>query len=87
MIRKKKQKNKNCFPQRNITLGCTQSQLHPTVSDSISYYKQLAQPSLWIYFFQSPQLQMTPGLLGLLKTENKTTPKAISKRAHSIVHY
>jgi hypothetical protein len=75
------------FSQGNITTGYTHSQLHPTIPDSISFYKQLAQPSLWIYFFQSPQLQMTPGLVGLLKTANKTTPEAFFKLVHSILHY
>lgn len=67
------------FLQGYITTDYTHSQLHPTVSNVLNYCKQLAQPSLWIYCFQFPYLQITPGLVELTKMAYITTPEVFFK--------
>lgn len=87
-LKEKKKKPRNKCPWRDITIGYTHTQLQlllplPPVLDSISYCKQLSQPSLCIYFFQSLHLRMTSWFSWIVKN----SIEACSILVHSILQY
>ena len=87
-LKEKKKKPRNKCPWRDITIGYTHTQLQlllpfPPILDSISYCKQLSQPSLCIYFFQSLHLRMTSWFSWIVKN----SIDACSILVHSILQY